>query len=187
MLLHLGTIFFSLLLNVLPAIAHAGSNDASLDEGGVFIPNVIEPVYNSNILSKRQNNNYFNCTAQCTLTDGVYGGASDVCIDIEHGATDDPNRRGASLTMIRSTVTAGRNININLVDRNQNGLVVLWLEDVTLTANGTVNLNLGDNGCLADDCEVIVYMRNVTVRSGATGQTTTVGDAIYSSRLDKGK
>jgi hypothetical protein len=49
--------------------------------------------------------------------------------------------------MTRSSVTAERDININLVDRNRNGLVVLWLEDVTLTANnGTVNVNLGDNG-----------------------------------------
>jgi hypothetical protein len=86
--------------------------------------------------------------------------------------------------MTRSSVTAGRDININLVDRNRNGLVVLWLEDVTLTANnGTVNVNLGDNGCLVDDCEEIIYMRNVTAVSGAIRQVTTVGDAIYYSRL----
>jgi hypothetical protein len=90
--------------------------------------------------------------------------------------------------MTRSSVTAGRDININLVDRNRNGLVVLWLEDVTLTANnGTVNVNLGDNGCLADDCEGIIYIRNMTAVSGANGQVTTVDDVIYYSRLDKEK
>ncbi|KAF4217207.1 hypothetical protein CNMCM5878_006451 [Aspergillus fumigatiaffinis] len=184
MLLYLGPVFFSLLLTALPTIAYADSNDASLDEGGMFIPHLIEPVCNSNSFSKQQNNNYFNCTSRCTLVDSVYHGPNDVCIDVGYEATDDPNRRGASLTMTRSSVTAGRDININLVDRNRNGLVVLWLEDVTLTANnGTVNVNLGDNGCLVDDCEEIIYMRNVTAVSGAIRQVTTVGDAIYYSRL----
>ncbi|KAL4868867.1 hypothetical protein BDV12DRAFT_196846 [Aspergillus spectabilis] len=182
MLLHVGPILFSIILSALPSLSLPNPNEVALEKitqhaQHLRIPalktHLPDPVFNYNHspLAKRQTEP-FNCTATCTFTDAILQAGNDVCITIQADATsNDPTARGASLTMVRTTVEAGNNININVVDRSRNGLVVLWLEDVTLSAGGTINLNFGEEeGCLDDACEVIIYMRNVTWVSQGTGQ-----------------
>ncbi|KAJ5152965.1 uncharacterized protein N7482_009443 [Penicillium canariense] len=196
MFFYLGPILFSLLLTARLCLALPSPNEVSFEGSRDLIPNSItaprrirlpDPVYDYNKLTKRDAD-IRNCTVTCTFDNTTITAGNNVCINVGVDSSGDTTGRGASLTMIQSTVTAGNDININVWDRNQNGLVVLWLEDVTLTAGGRINLNFSqEDACLADDCEVIIYMRNVTFKSAATGEIVRFDDAVYSSRLDKGK
>ena len=195
MYLRLQLIFLFLAFSVIPSLALPNNHDTpykrlsnSLADGpSPSLPTQhLNQLYQSTVLEKRQNNgNNFNCTSVCTLNGNVITAGNDVCITVV--ATGDSNARGASLTMVGTTITAGGDIHINVADRTPGGAIFIWLEDVTLVAGGRIFLNSEEGACLADDCDVIIYMRNVSFVSGSTGTVENVGDAVYYSRLDKGK
>ncbi|KAL5355971.1 hypothetical protein BJX96DRAFT_171167 [Aspergillus floccosus] len=189
MILHIRLIFLSLILTAVTALSHPNNfKNALRKEIRASLPN-LESITNSNILSKRQNDpsNPYNCTARCSITSSRYRAGRDICIDLTHGQTTD-GRRGAFLTVQDTTLDAGGNININVRDENNNGLVIVYMENVVMTAGGRVNLNFGEVDCPEDqNCDVLIYMRNVTSISEETGTTRIFDDQIYMSRRNGGK
>lgn len=196
MFLRLQLIFCFLAVSVLPSLALPNKYDVSSELHSNLITDELLPsqsthllnrLYNSKVLAKRQNNgNNFNCTSVCTLNGNTFVANNDVCITVTAGGNNS-TARGASLTMTGTIITAGGDIHINVLDQNPNGVVFVWLEDVTLVAGGRIFINFGEDECLADDCDVIIYMRNVNFASGSAGAVRNVGDAVFYSRLDKGK
>jgi hypothetical protein len=190
MILHIRLIYLSLIVTAVMALAHPNNfKDALRKEIRASLPNLLETIPSNNVFSKRQNDpsNPFNCTARCTLASSSYGAPRDLCIDLTHAATTD-GRRGAALTIRDATLDAGRNININVRDQNTNGLVYVYMENVVMTAGGRVNLSFGEVDCPEDqNCDVLIYMRNVTAISEETGTTRIFDDQIYMSRRNGGK
>lgn len=117
------------------------------------------------------------CAISCNYTDRVLP-SSEICTHEPTLGESTTNDRGVYMYIGNSRIISNSTINISTSLNNNNGLIILWIQDSWIEAGGDININIG-NTWDSQDCELIVYMRNVTFVS-RQGLNVISYDYLYS-------
>ncbi|KAG2421269.1 hypothetical protein HFD88_005243 [Aspergillus terreus] len=126
------------------------------------------------------------CNNVCIYNGLTINAGGNFCLNAGANAAQNDPRSGVGVMLRGTSISAAGDININIVDRSSNGLIVLYVEDVALNAGGRIRINFGDGPrCIGDNCRVLVQARNVRWRSALTGgEERRAIEQVYYSELD---